>query len=66
MPVYVLHANDDAAIPLEAGRKLASLIPHVEFDIVEGRHEAGTGNTPVTRQMILDWLARKRDWTLDE
>jgi len=66
MPVYVLHANDDAAIPLEAGRKLASLIPHVEFDIVEGRHETGTGNTPVTRQMILDWLARKRDWTLEE
>jgi len=65
MPVYVLHANDEA-IPLEAGRKLASLIPHVEFDIVEGRHETGTGNTPVTRQMILDWLARKRDWTLEE
>ena len=59
MPVYVIHANDDAAIPLEAGRKLASLIPDAEFDIVDGRHAAGTGNTPPTRQMILDWLARE-------
>ena len=59
MPVYVMHGREDAAIPLEAGRMLASVIPQVEFEIVEGNHGPGTGNTPEARQMILDWLEQQ-------
>jgi pimeloyl-ACP methyl ester carboxylesterase len=55
-PTLVIHGRDDTTIPLEAGRILASLIPGVKFEIVEGGHGPGTGATPETRQIILDFI----------
>jgi pimeloyl-ACP methyl ester carboxylesterase len=52
----VVHSRDDATIPLEAGRRIASLIPGARFEIVEGDHGAGVGNTHGTRKLILDFI----------
>jgi pimeloyl-ACP methyl ester carboxylesterase len=55
-PTLVIHARDDPIIPLEAGRTLASLIRGAKFEIVEGAHGSGTGGTPETRRIILDFI----------
>ena len=55
-PTLVIHARDDQAVPLEAGRTLASLIRGAKFEIVEGGHGPGTGGTPETRRIILDFI----------
>lgn len=49
----MIHGRDDSAVRIEAGRELASLIPNVRFEVVEGGHGEGTGNTPETRSRIL-------------
>jgi pimeloyl-ACP methyl ester carboxylesterase len=56
VPTLVVHGRDDATIPLEAGRKIASLIPGARFEIVEGDHGAGVGMTQETRKLILDFI----------
>jgi len=56
VPTLVVHGRDDSAIALEGGRKLASLIPNVRFEIVEGGHGPGTGATPEVRAQILAFL----------
>jgi pimeloyl-ACP methyl ester carboxylesterase len=52
----VFHARDDAAIRLEAGRRLASLIPNARFEIVDGGHLEGVGSTPAERAQIMAFL----------
>lgn len=56
VPTYVVHARDDVAVPLEAGRILASLIRGAKFEIVEGGHNSGVGGTPLVRRKILDFI----------
>jgi len=56
VPTLVVHAAEDATVPLEAGRRLASLIPGARFKIVEGDHNAGTGMTLEPRRLILDYI----------
>jgi pimeloyl-ACP methyl ester carboxylesterase len=56
VPTLVMHSEDDQLVPIEAGRKLASLIPEARFDLVDGDHRAGCGLTPETRQRVLDFL----------
>lgn len=53
VPTLVIHARDDPAVPIEAGRNLAALIPNVRFEIVEGGHLEGTGGTPEVRARIM-------------
>jgi class 3 adenylate cyclase/pimeloyl-ACP methyl ester carboxylesterase len=48
--------EDDAAIRLEAGRRLASLIPNARFEIVDGGHLEGVGSTPAERAQIMAFL----------
>jgi len=55
-PTLVIHARDDPVVYLEAGRTLASLIRGAKFEIVEGGHGPGTGGTPETRRIILDFI----------
>lgn len=56
VPTLVIHAQDDHTIPLEAGRRLASLVPNARYVIVPGGHGEGTGGTPETRKVILDFI----------
>lgn len=56
VPTLILHGRHDAAIPLEAGRQLAALVPGARFDIVEGGHAEGTGGSADTRVRILEFL----------
>jgi pimeloyl-ACP methyl ester carboxylesterase len=50
MPVLVLHARDDARIPHERGRKLASGIPGAEFRTLEGRNHIILEHEPAFEQ----------------
>jgi class 3 adenylate cyclase/pimeloyl-ACP methyl ester carboxylesterase len=56
VPTLVVHARDDAPVPIEAGRALAALIPNARFEIVEGGHLEGTGGTPDVRARIIEFL----------
>jgi pimeloyl-ACP methyl ester carboxylesterase len=56
VPTLVIHGRDDATVPLESGRRLASLIPNARFEIVEGGHGPGTGMAPDSRRLILDFI----------
>ena len=38
VPTVVLHCRDDAAVPFEEGRRMASLIPRARFVALEGRN----------------------------
>jgi pimeloyl-ACP methyl ester carboxylesterase len=57
VPTLVIHGRDDQPVPLEAGREIASLVPGARFEIVAGGHLEGTGGSPESQQLILDFLA---------
>jgi class 3 adenylate cyclase/pimeloyl-ACP methyl ester carboxylesterase len=58
-PTLVIHGQEDPIIPISYGRDLASLIPNVQFEIMEGaNHQEGAFNSPKTREVIADFLAR--------
>ena len=59
-PTLVVHARDDAVVPLEAGRRLAGLIPSARFEVIDGSHWESIGNTPATHGRILEYLAEDR------
>lgn len=46
VPTLVLHAQDDAAVPFEQGRGLASLIPGARFVPLEGRNHILLADEP--------------------
>jgi class 3 adenylate cyclase/pimeloyl-ACP methyl ester carboxylesterase len=56
VPTLVVHGRDDQPVPIEAGRALASLIPNVRFEVVEGGHLEGTGGTPEVRERIIEFF----------
>jgi class 3 adenylate cyclase/pimeloyl-ACP methyl ester carboxylesterase len=56
VPTLVVHARDDRTVYLEAGRQLASLVPGARFEVVEGVHMDGIGNTASTRARILEYF----------
>jgi non-heme chloroperoxidase len=55
-PTLVIHGRDDPVIVIDAGRTLASLISNARFEIVEGGHREGTGNSPEVRAQILRFI----------
>jgi pimeloyl-ACP methyl ester carboxylesterase/DNA-binding winged helix-turn-helix (wHTH) protein len=57
VPTLVMHASGDQAVPIEAGKELASLIPRSRLLVVDGGHREGTASTAQTRQLALDFLA---------
>ncbi|MGH7288032.1 MAG: alpha/beta fold hydrolase [Myxococcota bacterium] len=57
VPTLVVHARDDAPVPFDFGRRLASLIPAARFEIVGGGHLGDTGASPETQRLVLDFLA---------
>jgi class 3 adenylate cyclase/pimeloyl-ACP methyl ester carboxylesterase len=56
-PTLVIHARDDAPVPLDRGRQVASLIPGARFEVVAGGHLEGTGGSREAQQLILAFLA---------
>ena len=60
VPTLVIHAVDDAIVPIDMGRRLASLIPQASFEVVEGGHLASSASTPATRKLALDFLSAER------
>lgn len=56
IPTLVIHGRDDPVIGIEAGRRLAALIPNVRFEVVEGGHAEGSGLTPEVRARILRFI----------
>jgi pimeloyl-ACP methyl ester carboxylesterase/DNA-binding winged helix-turn-helix (wHTH) protein len=57
VPTLVIHGRDDIAVPLEAGRELAALIPGARFEVVEGGHMASSASTASVRRRALEFLA---------
>lgn len=56
VPTLVIHGRDDPVIGVEAGQRLAKLIPDSRLEIVEGLHGEGTGMVPETRRRIIEFL----------
>jgi pimeloyl-ACP methyl ester carboxylesterase/DNA-binding winged helix-turn-helix (wHTH) protein len=50
VPTLVLHARDDATIPLEAGRSMAARIPGARFVLLEGRNHMLLEHDPASRR----------------
>lgn len=66
IPTLVIHARNDPAVRIEAGRTLAALIPNVRFEVVEGGHLDGVGNTPEVRARILSFLDEEPSPSADD
>ncbi len=56
VPTLVIHARNDQAVPLEAGRDIAARIPGSHLEIFEGGHMVSSGSTPAVRRRILDFF----------
>lgn len=54
LPCLVLHGEDDALVPVEAGREIAALIPGAEFEAIPGM---GHVITPALAPLIVDRVA---------
>ena len=68
VPTLVLHARDDALVPFEEGRQLASLIPNAQFVPLESNNHLLLETEPawhtflaVVRRFL--WLTRRTDGT---
>ena len=57
VPTLVIHGRDDTTVPLDFGRRLASLVPGARFEIVAGSHLEGTGGSAESQKLMLDFLA---------
>jgi class 3 adenylate cyclase len=56
-PTLVLHRREDKAVPLEAGRQVASLIPHARFVVLDGDHHLPYyGNRDALMRTIEEFL----------
>jgi pimeloyl-ACP methyl ester carboxylesterase len=57
VPTLVIHGQEDRVIPLSGARDMASLIPNVRFEIMEGaNHHDGAYNSPKTREVVANFL----------
>jgi pimeloyl-ACP methyl ester carboxylesterase/class 3 adenylate cyclase len=60
VPTLVIHGREDAALPLEMGRDLASLIPGARFEILDGAdHIEATTESPLIPELIDEFLAEE-------
>jgi pimeloyl-ACP methyl ester carboxylesterase/DNA-binding CsgD family transcriptional regulator len=54
VPTLILHARDDARIPFEEGRRLATLIPDARFVQLEGRNHLLLETEPAFGQFLTE------------
>jgi DNA-binding NarL/FixJ family response regulator len=54
VPTLVLHARDDASVPVEEGRRLAALIPGAAFVPLEGRNHVLMPSEPAWNQFVTE------------
>lgn len=52
MPTLVLHATDDALVPFEEGRLVATLIPDARFVPLEGRNHILLAGEPAWKRFL--------------
>jgi class 3 adenylate cyclase len=52
VPTLVIHRRNDTAVPFEAGREFAALIPGARFLSLEGRNHVPMPEEPETAQML--------------
>ncbi len=64
-PALVLHKREDNAVPLEAGRRVASLLPNARFQVLEGHdHLPWHDNAEATLRAIEEFLGGEAaSWT---
>jgi class 3 adenylate cyclase/pimeloyl-ACP methyl ester carboxylesterase len=53
-PTLILHARDDAVIPFEAGRKLATKIPNAKLIALESINHIPLMSDPTTERILLE------------
>lgn len=59
VPALVLCGEHDEAVPPAAGERIAALVPHGRFALVEGaRHLPNVERPEVFNGLLLDWLER--------
>lgn len=56
-PTLVIHGDRDATVPVAYGVKLASLIPGVRFEILEGARHTITLSDPRTLRLVAEFVA---------
>jgi hypothetical protein len=56
MSYPLIHARDDEVVELEAGRQLAALIRGARFELVNGGHGEGIGNSQESMTLVLAFL----------
>jgi pimeloyl-ACP methyl ester carboxylesterase/DNA-binding CsgD family transcriptional regulator len=52
IPTLVIHPRDDAAVPFEEGRLLASLIPNAQFVALESKNHLLTESEPAWQKFV--------------
>jgi pimeloyl-ACP methyl ester carboxylesterase len=52
VPTLVVHAREDAGVPFEEGRLLASLIPNAQFVALESRNHLLTEHEPAWQKFV--------------
>jgi pimeloyl-ACP methyl ester carboxylesterase/DNA-binding CsgD family transcriptional regulator len=55
VPTLVLHAREDAMVPLDEGRTLAGLIPQARFVPLEGRNHILLESEPAWRDFVAEY-----------
>ena len=61
VPTLVMHAREDAIIPLEAGRSVAASIPGARFVLLEGRNHVILEHDPASARFKEEVLAFLRE-----
>jgi 3-oxoadipate enol-lactonase len=62
MPALVLHGDEDAAVPYEAGQALAKALPNSHFETLKGAgHNFFLAQREQANQFVLDFLRRVDD-----
>lgn len=54
VPTLVLHSRHDGMIPSEAGRRLASIIPHARFVPLESRNHVLLETEPARERFLAE------------
>jgi pimeloyl-ACP methyl ester carboxylesterase/DNA-binding CsgD family transcriptional regulator len=52
VPTLVIHPREDAGVPFEEGRLLASLIPNAQFVVLESKNHLLTANEPAWSKFV--------------
>jgi pimeloyl-ACP methyl ester carboxylesterase/DNA-binding CsgD family transcriptional regulator len=55
VPTLIVHVRGDCIVPFEEGRRLASLIPHAQFVVLEGDNHILQADDPAWHQFVAEF-----------